>query len=97
MFRFLRFLVSLSLLVGFIWFGMTVPLGQHTLFGHVSRIWKSDETQDLVKGTKEAARPAAQKIKKAVDAMRDDGQVATKKPDHGTDPKPAERITEKPE
>jgi hypothetical protein len=35
------------------WFGMTVPLGDRTLFEHVQAIWKSHESQDLLRGTKE--------------------------------------------
>lgn len=64
MFKLLKLVIYVGLLLGFIWFGMTVPLGKRTLFGHVERIWKSEETQDLVEGTKETAKPAIEKIKK---------------------------------
>lgn len=57
-----------AMVVGFIWFGRTVPLGKHTLFGHVERIWQSDETRDLVDGTREAARPAVEKVTRSVRA-----------------------------
>jgi hypothetical protein len=72
MFRLIRFLVTASALVVFIWFGMTVPLGKETLFGHVRRIWQSEEAKDLVEGTKEAAKPAAEKVKRAVKAGVDE-------------------------
>jgi hypothetical protein len=39
--------------IGCLWWGLTVPLGQRTLFGHLSAIGQSRESQDLVKGTKE--------------------------------------------
>jgi hypothetical protein len=35
------------------WFGMTVRLGDRTLFEHVQAIWKTHESQDLLRGTKE--------------------------------------------
>ncbi len=72
MFRFLKFLFFLAALGVFVWFGMNVPLGNHTLFGHFQRIWKSEETQDLVEGTKKAAKPAAEKVKRAVKAGVDE-------------------------
>jgi hypothetical protein len=74
MFRLLRFLISLGLLVAFVWFGMTVPLGKHTLFGHAGRIFDSQEAKDLVDGTKEAAKPAAEKVKRAVRAGVDEAR-----------------------
>ena len=68
MFRLLRLILWLALIVGFVWFGATVPLGNHTFFGHLKRIWSSRETQDMVKGVDEAARPAADKVKRAAEA-----------------------------
>src|SRR5262249_705146 len=67
-FRFIRLLIWVAIIGGFIWFGTTVPLGKYTLFGHVKRIWHSQETQDMVKGTEDAAKPVVDKAKKAVEA-----------------------------
>lgn len=53
MLRLLRFLIGLFALGVFVWFGATVTLGEHTLFGHFRRIWHAKETQDLVDGAKE--------------------------------------------
>ena len=64
MFKLIKFLISMSLIAGFVWFGATVPLGKHTLFGHFKAIWNSKETQDMVEGTKEAAAPAVDKLKR---------------------------------
>jgi hypothetical protein len=64
--KLIRFLFSLSLLVGFIWFGATVRLGDKTLFQHVSAIWHTKETQDLIHGTRNAAGPALKKLKHEV-------------------------------
>jgi hypothetical protein len=52
MFRFLKLLLYLGILVGFIWFGRSVKLGQRTLFQHVQNIWQTHESQELVDGTK---------------------------------------------
>ena len=57
--RLIRLLFWIAFIAGFIWFGSTVSLGKHTLFGHIRRIWHSQETQDLVHGTEEAAKPVA--------------------------------------
>ncbi len=70
----IKFLFWVAVIVFVIWFGATVPLGKHTLFGHVQRIWKSEETQDLVEGTKQAVKPAAEKVKKAVKAGVDEAR-----------------------
>ena len=70
----LRFLFWVAVLVVFVWFGATVQLGNNTLFGHVSRIWKSDETQDLVEGAAKAVKPAADKVKRAVKAGVDEAR-----------------------
>ena len=66
--RLVKGLIYLALLGAFVVFGFTVKLGKHTLFGHVQRIWKADETQDLVKGTREKADPTVDKIKRGVKA-----------------------------
>jgi len=73
-FRLIRFLFWVALIAGFIWFGFSVPLGKHTLFGHISRIWHTHETQDLVKGTEEAAKPVVDKVKRGVKAGVDEAQ-----------------------
>ncbi len=74
MFRLIRFLIWVAVIAGFIWFGSTVPLGKHTLFGHVKRIWHSEETQDLVKGTEDAAKPVVDKVKRGVKAGVDEAK-----------------------
>jgi hypothetical protein len=48
--------------------GATVKLGKRTFFGHVSRIWSSDETQDMVDGVKKSSDPMVDKIKRGVKA-----------------------------
>jgi hypothetical protein len=52
-FRLLRLLLVLGGLGAIVWFGAKVPLGQRTLFEHIQAIWKTHESQDLVRGTKD--------------------------------------------
>lgn len=66
--KLIRSLISLAVIVGLIYIGATVKLGQRTLFGHVSQIWATDETQDLVEGVKETSGPMVDKIKRGVKA-----------------------------
>jgi hypothetical protein len=51
-FRLLRLIFVLGGLAAITWFGMTVPLGDRTLFEHMQAIWKTHESQDLLRGTK---------------------------------------------
>jgi hypothetical protein len=74
MFKLMKWLMFAAFVVAFIWFGSNVKLGKFTLFGHVQRIWKSDETQDLVKGTKEAAGPTIEKVKRGVEVGVDEAR-----------------------
>jgi hypothetical protein len=52
-FKLLKILVGTLGLAAFVWWGLTVPLGDHTLFGHLQAIASSKESRDLVRGTKE--------------------------------------------
>ena len=64
----LKLIVYLALLGAFVWFGSTVQLGKHTLFGHVRAIWHTEEVQDLKKGVEDKAGPAVDKIKRGGEA-----------------------------
>lgn len=68
MWRAMKLFVAALLVLGFVWFGRTVELGKHTLFDHLARIWRSDETQDLVDGTRKKAKPAIERVKRGVAA-----------------------------
>jgi pyridoxal/pyridoxine/pyridoxamine kinase len=52
----IRFVLFVLLAVFVVWCGTTVELGEHTFYGHVKRIWQSDETKDLRDGIKQKAR-----------------------------------------
>jgi hypothetical protein len=70
MFRFLRLVIYLGVLVAFIWFGTTVELGSRTLFGHIQNIWRTHESQELVDGTKgkvgDLVERASDKVSKGI-------------------------------
>ena len=80
MFRLIRFAFWTAIFLGFIYFALAVPLGKHTLAGHIVNIWRSPEGKELRQGTKEAAAPLLEKAKRGAEALRADG---------GTPPKPA--------
>lgn len=64
----IRTLLNLAILVLMVIFATTVPLGGRTLFGHLSRIWEAEETQELVEGVKESSKPMVEKVKRGVQA-----------------------------
>src|SRR5689334_21574424 len=68
MWSLLKFLVFLTLIAVFLWFGTHVKMGQYTLFGHFARIWATPEAQDLVKGVRDGSGPAIDKVKRGVEA-----------------------------
>ncbi len=68
MFRLIRTLITLAILGSLVFCGATVKLGSHTFFGHVKRIWSSDETQEMVDGVKEKGEPVVDKVKRGVEA-----------------------------
>jgi len=63
----IRWLVILGICGVLAFCGATVPLGKHTFFGHVKRIWASEPMQELKDGVKETAGPATDKAKKFVE------------------------------
>ena len=84
----------LALLGGFVWFGSTVMLGSHTLFGHLQAISHTKESQDLLDGTKQSAKPLVDDVRrriagapapagKAGDKPADRKAEASAKPDAG--------------
>jgi hypothetical protein len=61
-FRLVKLLVSLVCLGVFVWWGLTVQLGRHTLFGHIAAIGASKESKELVRGTREKVADLKKKI-----------------------------------
>jgi hypothetical protein len=63
MFRLIRFVISLAMLVAFIWFSVNVPLGKRTLWGHVLAIFGTQEAKDLADGTRQEAHKVAERVR----------------------------------
>jgi len=66
MFRLLKLCMSLAAFVVFAWFGATVKLGSRTLFEHLHAIGQTKESQELVDGTKRAAEPIVDDVKRHI-------------------------------
>ena len=62
----LKFLFALALLLAFAWFGSTVTLGSRTLFGHLQAISHTKESQELVEGTKQSAKPLVDDVRRRI-------------------------------
>jgi hypothetical protein len=88
-FKLLKILVGLVGLGAFVWWGLTIPLGDRTLFQHIAAIAHSKESRELVRGTKEKVAD----IKKQVTGH--EGKPATGGPAQAepTEAKPQERLT----
>jgi hypothetical protein len=85
MFRLIRLLISLAMTAAFIWFAVTVPLGKHTLWGHLLAIFSTPQAKDLADGTREQAH-------KVADRMREELHP----PDMASPPVPHQTATKKP-
>jgi hypothetical protein len=64
MFRLLKLCLSLAAFLVVAWFGATVKLGDRTLFEHLHAIGQTKESQELVDGTKKAAEPLVDDVKR---------------------------------
>lgn len=71
MFGLIRFVISLVMLLAFVWFAVTVPLGKHTLWGHAKAIFGTQEAKDLVDGTEEEAKKVSERMRRGVSATPD--------------------------
>jgi hypothetical protein len=75
-FKLLKLLLGLGCLGVFVWWGLTVPLGDRTLYGHLRAIGQTKESQELVRGTKQKVSEVKRRIVTGTEA--------------GKAPKPAE-------
>lgn len=64
MFRLARWLFSTLILAIVVWFAVTVPIGKHTLWGHLRRIAATPEAKDLAAGAKEVAKEAVDRAQR---------------------------------
>ena len=89
MFKLVKLLVGVVGLGVFVWWGLTVPLGGRTLFGHLSAIGSSKESQELVRGTKEKVGDLKKRIAGDEVAKVDKGD----KPAKPAESAPQERLS----
>jgi len=66
MFSLIKLGVALVGLLAFCWFGITYQLGSRSLFQHVRAIGQTKESQELVDGTKQAAGPLVDDVRRRV-------------------------------
>jgi hypothetical protein len=78
MFRLLKLCMSLVAFVALAWFGATVKLGSRTLFEHMRAIAGTKESQELVDGTKQAAEPLVDDVKRHIGRGDDKGDKSEK-------------------
>jgi len=87
----LKLAAAVALFAGFCWFGTQIPLGSHTLFGHLHAIAGTKESQDLFDGTKESAKPLVDDVRRRIAGAPDPTEVGRSK----VQEKVAEKLAEK--
>jgi len=87
LFRLIKLGVALVAFVAFAWFGATVKLGSQTLFEHLRAIGQTKESQELVDGTKQAAGPLVDDVRRRIGSK---SEAAAATPDSGP---PEERVS----
>jgi hypothetical protein len=91
LFRLFKLGVALIGFAAFAWFGVTVKLGSQTLFQHLRAISQTKESQELVDGTRQAAGPLADDVRRRF--QEGTARTADKhSPDAGAGP-PEERVS----
>jgi len=88
LFRLFKLGVALIGFAAFAWFGVTVKLGSQTLFQHLRAISQTKESQELVDGTRQAAGPLADDVRRRFK----EGTADKHAPDAGAGP-PEERVS----
>jgi hypothetical protein len=97
LFRLIKLGITLVGLAAFAWFGVTVKLGSMTLFQHLRAIGQTKESQELVDGTRKAAGPLVDDVRrKFQDGTKDGAKDAkTAKADQAPPPEgpPEEHVS----
>jgi hypothetical protein len=83
LFRLIKLGITLVGLAAFAWFGVTVKLGSMTLFQHLRAIGQTKESQELVDGTRQAAGPLVDDVRRKFqegtkEGTKDGARVAAK-------------------
>ena len=73
MFKLVKLGFGLVALAAVAWFGVTVKLGPRTLFQHLRAIGQTKESQDLVDGTKQAAGPLVDDVRRRISGKPEAG------------------------
>jgi hypothetical protein len=89
LFRLFKLGIALMGFLAFAWFGATVKLGSQTLFEHLHAIGQTKESQELVDGTKQAAAPLVDDVRRHI-ASQTGPAAAASPPDGGA---PEERLS----
>jgi hypothetical protein len=66
MFRLLKLCMAMAGFLAFAWFGTTVKLGPRTLFQHLRAIGETQESRELIDGTKQAAEPLVDGVRRRI-------------------------------
>ena len=64
MFRLIKLLLGIAGFAFFVWFGANIPLGSRTLFEHLQAIGRTRESQELLDGTRESAKPLVEGVRR---------------------------------
>jgi hypothetical protein len=88
LFRLFKLGIALMGFLAFAWFGATVKLGSQTLFEHLHAIGQTKESQELVDGTKQAAAPLVDDVRRHIGGKA--APAAAASPDAGA---PEERLS----
>jgi hypothetical protein len=72
-FKLVKLGFGLVALAAVAWFGITVKLGPRTLFQHLRAIGQTKESQDLVDGTKQAAGPIVDDVRRRISGKPEAG------------------------
>jgi hypothetical protein len=76
LFRLIKLGIGLVGLVAFAWFGITFKLGDRTLFQHLRAIGETKESQELVEGTRQAAAPIVDDVRRRISGKQEEGPDA---------------------
>jgi hypothetical protein len=93
LFRLLKLGIGLCGLVVFACFGLTVKLGSQTLFQHLRAIGQSKESHDLVDGTREAAGPLVDDVRRRIGSHENSKDDSKRPVERAADDSPQEHVS----
>lgn len=93
MFRLLKLGLAMMGLAAFAWFGITHKLGSRTLFQHLRAIGQTKESQELVEGTRQAAGPLVDDVRRKISGKGDPAEDSPSSAPAGEGGRPQERLS----